>query len=199
MRGDSLQGELNNAQQFTTVVPSGDNSVVPLMTAHNVNITVAPVDDNMPTLVSVAINWFPMLLLIGVWSYIMRQMQAAAKGDGLRKSRAKLLTERQGRVTFEDVAGVDEAKDDLKEIVDSCATRRIPAPWRTNSQGRFARWPAGYGQDASGTRYRGRGECAVLYDLRFRLCRDVRGRWRQPRARYVRAGEEECALHCLRG
>ncbi len=75
--------------------------------------------DGMPSLVAILVNWFPMLLLIGVWIYIMRQMQSGGgKAMGFGKSRAKLLTERQGRVTFEDVAGVDEAKDDLKEIVD---------------------------------------------------------------------------------
>jgi cell division protease FtsH len=86
---------------------------------HNVNVTVQRADDGMPTLMSVFINWFPMLLLIAVWVFFLRQMQAGGgKAMGFGKSRAKLLTERQGRVTFEDVAGVDEAKDDLKEIVD---------------------------------------------------------------------------------
>ena len=65
------------------------------------------------------INWFPMLLLIGVWIFFLRQMQSGGgKAMGFGKSRAKLLTERTGRVTFEDVAGVDEAKEELKEIVD---------------------------------------------------------------------------------
>ena len=119
MQGDTLKGELSNGQSFTTVIPSGDNSVVSLMTEHNVNITVSPADDGMPTLMGVFINWFPMLLLIAVWVFFLRQMQAGGgKAMGFGKSRAKLLTERQGRVTFEDVAGVDEAKDDLKEIVD---------------------------------------------------------------------------------
>ena len=73
----------------------------------------------MPSLVGIFVNWFPMLLLIGVWVFFLRQMQSGGgKAMGFGKSRAKLLTERQGRVTFEDVAGVDEAKDDLKEIVD---------------------------------------------------------------------------------
>ena len=70
-------------------------------------------------MVGILINWFPMLLLIGVWMFFLRQMQSGGgKAMGFGKSRAKLLTERTGRVTFEDVAGVDEAKDDLKEIVD---------------------------------------------------------------------------------
>ena len=73
----------------------------------------------MPSLLAIFINWFPMLLIFGVWMFFLRQMQSGGgKAMGFGKSRAKLLTERQGRVTFEDVAGVDEAKDDLKEIVD---------------------------------------------------------------------------------
>jgi cell division protease FtsH len=80
---------------------------------------VTPADDGMPSLVGIIVNWFPMLLLIGVWVFFLRQMQSGGgKAMGFGKSRAKLLTERSGRVTFEDVAGVDEAKDDLKEIVD---------------------------------------------------------------------------------
>jgi cell division protease FtsH len=114
-----LQGELGNGQQFVTTVPGNDPSLWPMLKDHNVNVTVTRADDGMPTLMSVFINWFPMLLLIAVWVFFLRQMQAGGgKAMGFGKSRAKLLTERQGRVTFEDVAGVDEAKDDLKEIVD---------------------------------------------------------------------------------
>ena len=117
--GDQLQGELSNGSQFVTTVPGNDPSLWPMLKDHNVNVTVTRADDGMPTLMSVFINWFPMLLLIAVWVFFLRQMQAGGgKAMGFGKSRAKLLTERQGRVTFEDVAGVDEAKDDLKEIVD---------------------------------------------------------------------------------
>jgi cell division protease FtsH len=117
--GDQLRGELSNGTNFVTTVPSNDPTLWPLLKDHNVNVTVQPADDGMPTLMSVFINWFPMLLLIAVWVFFLRQMQAGGgKAMGFGKSRAKLLTERQGRVTFEDVAGVDEAKDDLKEIVD---------------------------------------------------------------------------------
>ena len=73
----------------------------------------------MPSILGVLVNWFPMLLLIGVWIFFMRQMQSGGgRAMGFGKSKAKLLTERQGRVTFEDVAGVDEAKSDLQEIVE---------------------------------------------------------------------------------
>ncbi|HVU20873.1 MAG TPA: ATP-dependent zinc metalloprotease FtsH [Rhizomicrobium sp.] len=119
VQGDNIRGELGNGQAFTTTMPNNDPSIWPLLSSHHVNVSVTPADDGMPTLMGVFINWFPMLLLIGVWVFFLRQMQAGGgKAMGFGKSRAKLLTERQGRVTFEDVAGVDEAKDDLKEIVD---------------------------------------------------------------------------------
>ncbi len=117
---DEVKGELRNGTQFTTNVPPQDQNLWNLLKDHpDVNATIAKRDDGMPTLLSVLVNWFPMLLLIGVWVFFLRQMQGGGgKAMGFGKSKAKLLTERQGRVTFEDVAGVDEAKEDLKEIVD---------------------------------------------------------------------------------
>ncbi|MEC8094206.1 MAG: ATP-dependent zinc metalloprotease FtsH, partial [Pseudomonadota bacterium] len=84
-----------------------------------VAITARPDRSGSPTLLGVLISWFPMLLLIGVWVFFMRQMQGGGRGAmGFGKSKAKLLTEAHGRVTFDDVAGIDEAKDDLLEIVE---------------------------------------------------------------------------------
>jgi cell division protease FtsH len=118
VQGDQVTGEMRTGLFVTTILPN-DPAFTNALHEHNVNVTVKQPDDGMPTLVSVLINWFPMILLIAAWFWIMRQMQAGGgKAMGFGKSRAKLLTERQGRVTFEDVAGVDEAKDDLKEIVD---------------------------------------------------------------------------------
>ena len=118
-QGDTAKGELTNGTPFTTTVPANDPSMWPTLKQHNVDTKVSPADDGMPSLLAIFINWFPMLLIFGVWVFFLRQMQSGGgKAMGFGKSRAKLLTERQGRVTFEDVAGVDEAKDDLKEIVD---------------------------------------------------------------------------------
>merc|ERR1711975_140810 len=74
---------------------------------------------SMPGFLSVLISWFPMLLFIGVWIFFMKQMQGGAKGAmGFGKSKAKLLTEHRDKVTFRDVAGIDEAKAELEEVVE---------------------------------------------------------------------------------
>ena len=115
--GTHVEGQFKNGSQFSTDIPD-DPSLTQRLLEHSVDIKVRPEGDNI-TLLSVFINWFPMLLFVAVMIFLMRQMQAGGgKAMGFGKSRAKMLTERQGRVTFEDVAGVDEAKEDLVEIVD---------------------------------------------------------------------------------
>jgi cell division protease FtsH len=119
IQGDQIVGETSSGQQFTTVAPPNDSQITQKLLEKNVDVNVKPAGDDSFNLMSIFINWFPMLLLIAVWVFFLRQMQAGGgKAMGFGKSRAKLLTERTGRVTFEDVAGVDEAKEELKEIVD---------------------------------------------------------------------------------
>ena len=103
---------------FTTYAPT-DPGLVERLRKSGIKIRARPTEEEVPSFLSVLVSWFPMLLLIAVWIFFMRQMQAGSgRAMGFGKSKAKLLTERHGRVTFEDVAGVDEAKEDLQEIVE---------------------------------------------------------------------------------
>jgi len=119
IQGQEVSGVLNDGSRFSSLTPPNDNTVVKDLYDKGVDIKVKPDNGDVPTLLSVLVSWFPMLLLIGVWVFFMRQMQSGGgKAMGFGKSKAKLLTERQGRVTFEDVAGIDEAKEELEEIVE---------------------------------------------------------------------------------
>jgi cell division protease FtsH len=118
IQGNTIAGHFSDGRSFSTYSPE-DPNLVNRLTEHGVRITAAPVDDSMPSLLGVLVSWFPMLLLIGVWIFFMRQMQSGGgKAMGFGKSRARLLTEKHGRVTFNDVAGIDEAKEELQEVVE---------------------------------------------------------------------------------
>ena len=119
IEGDAINGHYSDGSSFTTFAPPNDPQLVQRLQERGVAITARPDRSGSPTLLGVLISWFPMLLLIGVWVFFMRQMQGGGRGAmGFGKSKAKLLTEAHGRVTFDDVAGIDEAKDDLLEIVE---------------------------------------------------------------------------------
>jgi cell division protease FtsH len=116
--GHDITGTTKDGKTFETYTPE-DPTLVSKLVAANVHVEAKPQGDNMNPFLKVLISWAPMLLLIGVWIFFMRQMQSGGgRAMGFGKSRARLLTEKQGRVTFEDVAGIDEAKSELQEIVE---------------------------------------------------------------------------------
>jgi len=117
IQGQNITGNTADGVKYTTYSPQ-DSNLVERLTAQQVTINAAPEEEGS-LLMATLLSWFPMLLLIGVWIFFMRQMQGGGgKAMGFGKSKAKLLTERQGRVTFEDVAGIEEAKEELEEVVD---------------------------------------------------------------------------------
>ena len=116
--GNNITGFLNDGRAFNTYTPNYPN-LVDKLNESGVKINAEPADRSMHPLLSVLLSWFPMLLLIGVWIFFMRQMQSGGgKAMGFGKSKAKLLNEAVGKVTFDDVAGIDEAKQELEEVVE---------------------------------------------------------------------------------
>ena len=118
IRGSEVSGTFSNGTRFKTYSPNYPE-LVQKLTDKGVAITAGPSEDSMPSFFGVLLSWFPMLLLIGVWIFFMRQMQGGKGGAmGFGKSKAKLMNEVKGRVTFKDVAGVEEAKEELEEVVE---------------------------------------------------------------------------------
>jgi cell division protease FtsH len=116
IQGSNIQGRYQSGERFRTFAPN-DPDLVKMLREKRIKIAAKP-EEESPWYLMLLFNWFPMLLLIGVWIFFMRQMQVGGgKALSFGKSRAKLLTENQHRVTFNDVAGVDEAKEDLQEII----------------------------------------------------------------------------------
>ncbi|MDP6680742.1 MAG: ATP-dependent zinc metalloprotease FtsH [Pelagibacteraceae bacterium] len=118
IKGNEIKGVLSDGTAFNTYAPN-DPNLVEKLSSKGVNITASPQDDKMPSLLGILLSWFPMLLLIGVWIFFMRQMQGGKGGAmGFGRSKAKLLSEARGKVTFNDVAGIDEAKEEVEEMVE---------------------------------------------------------------------------------
>jgi cell division protease FtsH len=104
--GEVINGQYNDGRSFQTYAPQDPNLITQLRDK-GIDIKARPATDES-FLTSMLVSWFPIILMIGVWVFFMRQMQAGSgKAMGFGKSKANLLTERQGRVTFEDVAGIE--------------------------------------------------------------------------------------------
>jgi len=115
---NEVTGKGSGGKEFKVVTPPADSELIPILRKAKVNILVKQKEES-PWYVTVLVSWFPMLLLIGVWIFFMRQMQGGGgKAMSFGKSRARLLDKDQTKVTFADVAGIEEAKEELSEIID---------------------------------------------------------------------------------
>ena len=118
IKENNILGHFQSGESFATYAPN-DPELITKLTESGVKVTAAPLEESVSPIIGMLLNWLPMLLFIGVWIFFMRQMQGGKGGAmGFGKSKAKLLTEKHGIVTFADVAGVDEAKDELEEIIE---------------------------------------------------------------------------------
>ncbi len=116
--GNNVSGFFEDGRSFSTYSPNYPD-LVDKLNQSGVKIVAEPSERSMHPILSVLLSWFPMLLLIGVWIFFMRQMQSGGgKAMGFGKSKAKLLNEAIGKITFDDVAGIDEAKQELEEVVE---------------------------------------------------------------------------------
>lgn len=117
IQGDNITGKLTNGTSFKTYAPK-DAGAIEMLKAKGVRISAKPVDDS-PWYMTLLVSWLPMLLLIGVWIFFMRQMQSGGgKAMAFGKSRARLVNDKSKKITFLDVAGVEEAKSELQEVID---------------------------------------------------------------------------------
>lgn len=117
IQGRNIIGAYKDGKDFKSYAPE-DPELLKTLRGHNVKINAKP-DDESGFWQSILVSWLPMLLLIGVWIFFMRQMQAGGgKAMSFGKSKARLFTGKDNKVTFQDVAGIDEAKEELQEIIE---------------------------------------------------------------------------------
>ena len=115
IQGNNIKGIMSNGEKFTTYSPN-DPNLIEKLSDKGVSISAAPLEEKMPSLFGVLLSWFPMLLLIAVWIFFMRQMQGGKGGAmGFGRSKAKMMNEVKGKVTFNDV---EEAKEEVEEVVE---------------------------------------------------------------------------------
>jgi len=117
IQGDEISGSTAENKAFKAIMPQ-DDSLIPTLRKSGVNIRVKPQEETA-WYVTILVSWFPMLLLVGVWIFFMRQMQSGGgKAMSFGKSRARVMDKEKSKITFADVAGIEEAKEELSEIID---------------------------------------------------------------------------------
>src|SRR6478752_25125 len=117
--GQEISGTFSDGRSFVTYAPYGDPALLKTLAQKGVQVSARAPSEGTPWFMALLVNSLPFVIFIGLWIFMSRQMQnGAGRAMGFGKSKAKLLTEAHGRVTFEDVAGIDEAKEDLQEIVE---------------------------------------------------------------------------------
>ena len=118
IKGDLINGNLADGKKFKTYTPY-DPNLIEKLSNKDVIINVEPYNSKSSSFLNIILSWFPMLLLIGVWLFFMRQMQSGSgKALGFGRSKAKMLNEKTGKITFKDVAGIDESKNELEEVIE---------------------------------------------------------------------------------
>ena len=176
----------SDGSAFHTTVPANYPDMIKALQSKNVVMTFRDANSGSWPLQLLG-TWAPLILLGALWFFMIRQMQTGGnKALSFGKSRARLLSMQQKKVTFKDVAGVEEAKEELREIIEFLREAqkfqklggRIP-------KGVLLVGPPGTGKTFAGARRRGRGECSFLFDLGVGFCGDVCRRRRQPRARSI--------------
>jgi cell division protease FtsH len=119
IKGSNIEGVFSNGEHFITLSPRVYSQLIDDLRARNVKINIVPLESTMSNILGIIFSWLPMIVLIGIWIYYLKNMQGAGgKAMGFGKSKAKLMQDQGKKVTFADVAGIDEAKNELKEVVD---------------------------------------------------------------------------------
>ena len=199
LRGNSVNGRLSDGSTFRTLHRRVSGPRQGASSDKGVRIEVKPPDNN--PWYAILLQWVPMLLFIGVWIFFMRQMQGGgAKALSFGKARARLISEKQNKVTFQDVAGVDEAKEELREIIEFL---KDPPKFQKLGgkipKGVLLVGPPGTGKTLLAKAIAGEANVPFFSISGLGLRGDVRRGRRLARARSLRAGQEARALHHLHG